>query len=74
MAKKLINNSFTQIYNLCSQIPVGHVSTYKYIAEFLHTSPRIVGQALKNNPFVSSQVPCHRVIASNYFIGGYFGE
>nr|CAG8626218.1 14067_t:CDS:2 [Entrophospora candida] len=74
MTKKLVKSSFSKIYNLCSQIPTGHVSTYKYIAEYLHTSPRMVGQALKNNPFSSSQVPCHRVIASNYFIGGYYGE
>jgi len=32
-----------------------------------------VGNALRNNPF-SPYVPCHRVIASNYFVGGFFGE
>lgn len=32
-----------------------------------------VGNALRNNPF-SPYVPCHRVIASNLFIGGFFGE
>src|SRR5437764_15011847 len=74
MAKKSVKSSFSEVYNLCSQIPAGNVSTYKYIADYLHTSPRLVGQALKNNSFLSSQVPCHRVIASNYFIGGYYGE
>jgi O-6-methylguanine DNA methyltransferase len=62
------------VYNCCSQIPKGQVSTYKYIAEFLHISPREVGKILKNNPFSSAEVPCHRVIATNFFIGGYFGE
>ena len=32
-----------------------------------------VGNALRNNPF-SPHVPCHRVIASNAFIGGFVGE
>ena len=73
--KKLIISNFSQkVYVLCSQIPRGRVSTYKCIAEFLHVSPRIVGQVLKNNPFSSNEVPCHRIIATNFFIGGYFGE
>ena len=62
------------VYNCCSQIPKGKVSTYKYIAEFLHISPREVGKILKNNPFPSVEVPCHRVVATNFFIGGYYGE
>lgn len=32
-----------------------------------------VGTALRNNPF-APYIPCHRVIASNYFVGGYCGE
>lgn len=32
-----------------------------------------VGNALRNNPF-APYIPCHRVIASNFFIGGFFGE
>jgi methylated-DNA-[protein]-cysteine S-methyltransferase len=32
-----------------------------------------VGSALKNNPFCP-YVPCHRVIASNLFVGGFHGE
>lgn len=74
MPKPIIGGFSQKIYNLCSQIPDGQVSTYKYIADFLHISPRTVGQVLKNNPFSSSLVPCHRIIASNYFIGGFHGE
>jgi methylated-DNA-[protein]-cysteine S-methyltransferase len=33
----------------------------------------VVGGALRNNPF-SPYVPCHRVVASNLFIGGFCGE
>jgi methylated-DNA-[protein]-cysteine S-methyltransferase len=74
MSKSIINNLSHPVYNCCSQIPKGKVSTYKYIAEFLHIPPRVVGQVLKNNPFSPSEVPCHRVIATNFFIGGYYGE
>jgi O-6-methylguanine DNA methyltransferase len=63
-----------QVYQLCSQIPKGYISTYKQIAKILHTSPRAVGRALRNNPFASIVVPCHRVIESNFFIGGYRGQ
>ena len=68
------NAFFPRVYNCCSQIPRGKATTYKYIAEFLHISPREVGKILKNNPFSSTEVPCHRVIATNFFIGGYYGE
>ena len=36
-------------------------------------SAQAVGQALKRNPF-APEVPCHRVIAANGSLGGYFGE
>ena len=32
-----------------------------------------VGAALRNNPFAPF-VPCHRIIASNHYIGGFYGE
>ena len=32
-----------------------------------------VGSALRNNPFAPF-IPCHRIIASNNFIGGFLGE
>jgi methylated-DNA-[protein]-cysteine S-methyltransferase len=32
-----------------------------------------VGQALRKNPF-APYVPCHRVITSSNFIGGFYGE
>jgi len=32
-----------------------------------------VGAALRNNPFAPF-VPCHRIIASDHSIGGFFGE
>ncbi|KAK9767182.1 hypothetical protein K7432_003211 [Basidiobolus ranarum] len=72
------NRSVTEhqfrVYDLCAQIPAGSFSTYKEISNALNSSPRAVGQALRNNPFAPLPIPCHRVLTSNYFIGGYDGD
>ncbi|KAJ3044461.1 hypothetical protein HDV00_001888 [Rhizophlyctis rosea] len=62
-----------RVYDLCSQIPAGKFSTYKHISDALNSSPRAVGQALRNNPFAPT-VPCHRVLTNSCFIGGFDGE
>jgi O-6-methylguanine DNA methyltransferase len=74
MMRKELTLRELKVYYLCSQIPKGYVSTYKNIADFIITSPRVVGQILKKNPFDFSIVPCHRVIRSDLFIGGYLGS
>ncbi|KAI0059320.1 DNA binding methylated-DNA--cysteine S-methyltransferase [Artomyces pyxidatus] len=62
------------VYDLVRTIPAGQVATYKDVCAALGSgSPRSVGGALRNNPF-APYVPCHRIIASNLFIGGFFGE
>lgn len=57
---------------LC-QVPFGYYTTYKFLSDFLSTSPRAVGNALRLNPFAPS-VPCHRVLASNGKLGGFRGS
>ncbi|PKC14576.1 hypothetical protein RhiirA5_495250 [Rhizophagus irregularis] len=71
---RIITEFQFKVYDLCSQIPEGYVSTYKSLATALSSSPRAVGNALRVNPFAPSPIPCHRVIASNFFIGGFDGE
>lgn len=62
------------VYDLILGIPSGKVSTYKDVCSALGTgSPRSVGGALRNNPF-APRIPCHRVIASSLFVGGFKGE
>lgn len=62
------------VYDLIRAIPAGRVSTYKDVCAALgQGSPRSVGGALRNNPF-APRIPCHRVIASNFFVGGFKGE
>ncbi|KAF9583542.1 hypothetical protein BGW38_009216 [Lunasporangiospora selenospora] len=63
-----------QVYDLCAQIPKGKISTYKHISDALSSSSRAVGQALKINPFAPLPVPCHRVLDSKLYIGGFMGQ
>jgi len=62
------------VYDFTRTIPCGRITTYKDLCDALgQGSPRSVGSALRNNPF-APYVPCHRIIASNLYIGGFFGE
>jgi len=61
------------VYDLCSKIPTGRISTYKEIADAMGKSGlacRAVGMALNKNPFAPT-VPCHRVIRTDGSIGGF---
>lgn len=55
------------------KIPYGHTTSYSYIAEKIGnpTAVRAVGLANRNNP-IAIIVPCHRVIAKNGDLQGYF--
>lgn len=54
-------------------MPSGQVTTYGSLARALNSSPRAVGGALRNNPF-APEVPCHRVIAADGYVGGFKGD
>ncbi|KZP19830.1 DNA binding methylated-DNA--cysteine S-methyltransferase, partial [Athelia psychrophila] len=63
-----------RVYDYTCRIPKGRVCTYGEVCKALGGgSPRAVGGALRANPFPPT-VPCHRVIASTLFIGGFFGK
>ena len=60
-----------KVLKLTRKIPKGRVTTYKLIAGKLKTRAyRAVGTALHKNkkPII---IPCHRVVNSNGFAGGY---
>lgn len=61
-----------EVYEALKRIPRGKVTTYGQIAKFLGKpgASRAVGNALNRNPH-APQVPCHRVVTSLGFIGGY---
>jgi len=63
-----------QVYGVCKRVPKGKVTTYKDIAQCLGIKGyRAIGQALRCNPH-APKVPCHRVIRSDGYVGGFKGE
>ncbi len=74
--KILTNKGFTDfqisVYRVVYKIPKGRTYSYKWVARQIGRPKayRAVGQALKKNPFVGI-IPCHRVICSNGFPGGF---
>ena len=57
------------------KIPEGSTKTYKEIAIDLGKpkSARAVANACGKNPYVPA-IPCHRVIRSDGYLGGYSGD
>lgn len=61
---------FNQIRTLVSQIPPGRVATYGSIAMIVHSTPRVVGWALRGNENI--KIPCHRVVKSGGLLADRF--
>lgn len=65
------NPFFEQCYALLQQVPAGKVTTYKALAEALHSRAyQAIGQAMKHNPNLIT-TPCHRVVKANGQLGNY---
>lgn len=63
-----------RVYLELLSVPRGQTITYGELARRVGChSAQAVGQALKRNPF-APEVPCHRVVASDGSLGGYFGQ
>ena len=63
-----------RVYDEARKIPRGTVITYGELARRIGCgSPRAVGQALRVNPF-APEVPCHRVVAADGSLTGFYGE
>lgn len=80
---KDVSNSFTlvmehlsdytrKVIKVTSSIPVGFATFYGAIAEAAGGSPRAVGRVMATHPFPPI-VPCHRVVSSDFSLGGYGG-
>ena len=54
------------------QIPFGYVTTYGALAEAVGGGARAVGNVMASNRFAPI-VPCHRVVKSDFTLGGYGG-
>ena len=74
--KKLKGTDFERsVWLEISKIPFGDISTYKKIALklFKKNASRAVANACGRNPMMNI-IPCHRVLRSDGFLGGYSGK
>lgn len=62
------------VYQETKKIPRGKVATYGQIARLAlkPKAARAVGAFMRTNPFAPI-VPCHRVVAADGSLNGYFG-
>lgn len=61
-----------RVWRALQHIPAGHTLTYGQLAKRLHTSPRAIGNACRQNP-LPLLIPCHRVVAATG-LGGFAGK
>ncbi len=61
-----------KVLKATSAIPLGYVASYGGIAKAVGGGPRAVGNIMAGNPFAPI-VPCHRVVKSDFTLGGYGG-
>jgi O-6-methylguanine DNA methyltransferase len=61
-----------RVLKVTALVPVGYVTTYGSIAKAAGGSPRAVGNVMAANAFAPI-VPCHRVVSSDFTLGGYGG-
>jgi O-6-methylguanine DNA methyltransferase len=66
-------SAYTQkVLEATTLIPTGYVASYGAIAKAAGGSPRAAGRVMALNPFAPI-VPCHRVVGSDFTLGGYGG-
>ncbi len=61
-----------KVWKAISKIPKGEVRTYKELARIIKKPKaiRAVANACGKNPY-PVKIPCHRVVGSNGYLGGY---
>jgi methylated-DNA-[protein]-cysteine S-methyltransferase len=72
LATKHLPNYTRRVIEVTLLIPTGYVTSYGAIAKAVGGSPRAVGNVMAMNPF-APLVPCHRVVRSDFTLGGYGG-
>jgi len=76
LAMKDIPRFYVKVYQLLRNLPYGRITNYENIAIKLGNKnlSRVVGNALKMNPFLIV-IPCHRVVKKDGNIGNFsFGK
>lgn len=72
LATEHLSNYARKVIEIVSLIPLGYVASYGSVARAAGGSPRAVGRVMALNPFAPI-VPCHRVVSSDFTLGGYGG-
>jgi O-6-methylguanine DNA methyltransferase len=72
LANKRLSPFQNRVLEVTRLIPVGYVTSYGSLSEAAGGSPRAVGGVMAANPFAPI-VPCHRVVRSDFTLGGYGG-
>jgi methylated-DNA-[protein]-cysteine S-methyltransferase len=61
-----------KVWQALYNVPYGQTRTYGEIAREVDSAPRAVGGACGANP-IAIVVPCHRIVGSGGWIGGFSG-
>jgi len=72
LATELLSGYARKVLEAVALIPVGYVTSYGCLSKATGGSPRAVGRVMALNPFPLI-IPCHRVVASDFSLGGYGG-
>ena len=72
LATEHLSSFRRKVLDATFRIPVGYVTSYNQLAEATSGSPRAVGHVMATNP-LAPIVPCQRVVAADFTLGGYGG-
>jgi methylated-DNA-[protein]-cysteine S-methyltransferase len=72
LANKWLSPFKNRVLEVARLIPVGYVASYGALSEAAGGSPRAVGGVMATNRFAPI-VPCHRVVRSDFTLGGFGG-
>jgi len=70
LVKSNLSEYARKVIEAVSLIPVGYVASYGSVARAAGGGARAVGRVMASNPFPLI-VPCHRVVCSDFTLGGY---
>jgi len=72
LATKHLSDYTRRVIAFVSLIPIGFVASYGGVAKAAGGGARAVGNVMASNPF-APVVPCHRIVSSDFTLGGYGG-
>jgi methylated-DNA-[protein]-cysteine S-methyltransferase len=72
LASKYLSKYAMKVIETVCEVPAGYVTSYGEVAKAIGGGPRAVGQIMARNPFAPI-CPCHRVVRSDFTLGGYGG-